>query len=75
MPKMPAVKTRDLVRVLLALGFFVAKAKGTSHQVFKHADGRRTTVSVHANTEIPIGTLHAILHDIDIPKENFIDLL
>ncbi len=75
MPKMPVVTTKELVKVLLKLGFIEAKARGTSHVVFKSIDGRRTTVSVHGNTEIPMGTLHAILHDIDISKENFIKIL
>jgi len=75
MPKMPIVKTKELIRVLLKLGFVEAKTKGTSHIVFKHTDGRRTTVSFHGNKTIPIGTLYAILHDIDVPKNQFIELL
>jgi predicted RNA binding protein YcfA (HicA-like mRNA interferase family) len=75
MPKLPTVKTKDMVRVLGKLGFVQAKAKGTSHRVFKHVDGRRTTLSIHGNNEIPTGTLFAIVRDIDISKEKFIALI
>lgn len=75
MPKLPRVKTKEIVDIFIKLGFIQAKAKGTSHRVFKHLDGRRTTVSIHGNSEIPIGTLLAILRDIDITKDEFIQLL
>ena len=70
MPKKPVVTTKELVNILVTLGFTEAKAKSTSHVVFKHIDGRRTTVSMHGkNTEIPTGTLYAIIRDLDITKE------
>ena len=75
MPKMPTVKTKDLVDILLGLGFTQTKTTGTSHRIFKHSDGRRTTVSIHSNKEIPIGTLFAILRDVDISKDQFILLI
>jgi len=76
MSKYPPVKTKDLIKILSNLGFVEAKAKSTSHLVFKHLDGRRTTVSIHAKSkEIPIGTLYSIIRDLDITKERFFDLL
>lgn len=75
MPKLPVVKTKELVNVLVKLGFLQAKAKGTAHRVFKHIDGRRTTVSVHGNSEIPRGTLLGILSDLNISKDKFISFL
>ena len=75
MPKLPVVKTKELVDVLMKLGFLQAKAKGTSHRIYKHTDGRRTTVSIHGNSEIPKGTLLGILNDINISKDEFISML
>lgn len=75
MSKMPAVKTKELVDILINFGFLQSKSTGTAHRVFKHIDGRRTTVSIHSNTEIPIGTLLAILRDIDITKDEFVSFL
>lgn len=75
MPKLPIVKDRELIRVLKKLGFFEHKARGTSHLVFAHPDGRRTTVSRHPGKDIPRGTLRGILRDINITTEQFTALL
>jgi len=75
MPKLPPVKDRQLIRVLKRLGFFEHPERGTSHLIFAHPDGRRTTVSRHPGKDIPIGTLRAILRDINISVEEFVKLL
>lgn len=75
MSKLPTIKSKDLIRVLKKLGFFEHKERGTSHLVFKHFDGRRTTISRHSGKDIPHGTLRAILHDINIFPQEFRRLL
>ena len=75
MPKIPQIKDRELIRVLKKLGFFEHPERGTSHLVFAHQDGRRTTVSRHPGKNIPKGTLRAIIRDINISPEEFIKLL
>jgi len=46
MPKLPVVKTKELIRALKKLDFFEHHRVG-SHAQFKHLDGRRTTIPVH----------------------------
>jgi len=75
MPKLPAVKDKDIVSVLEKLGFEKHRQSGTSHLVMKHADGRRTTVSIHAGKDIPKGTLLAILRDVSISRDELLKLL
>ncbi len=72
MPKLPIIKDRELIRVLKKLGFFEHPERGTSHLVFSHPDGRRTTVSRHPGKDIPRGTLRAILRDIHISINDFV---
>ena len=74
MSKFPAVKPRQVVWVLLKIGFTKHSRMRGSHLVLKHSDGRRTTVPMHRK-DVPIGTLLAILKDMKIPKEEFLDLL
>jgi len=74
-PKLPVIKDRQLIRALEKLGFFQHPERGTSHLVFTHPDGRRTTVARHPGKDIPRGTLRAILRDINVSIEEFIDLL
>jgi len=75
MPKLPVIKDRELIRALKRLGFFEHPERGTSHLVFKHPDGRRTTVPRHQGKDIPKGTLRAILRDINISVDDFIQAL
>lgn len=75
MSKLPVVKSKDLVRVLKLIGFLEHRQRSTSHLVMKHSDGRRTIVPMHSNKDIPKGTLFAILKDIQITKEELVNIL
>lgn len=75
MPKLPVVKDRNIIRVLRKLGFFESPERGTSHLVFKHPDGRITTVARHPGKDFPRGTLRAILRDINISTQEFVRFL
>lgn len=73
MSKFPRVTPRKLVAALLRQGFFRDRQRG-SHVMLRHADGRRTIVPLHAR-DLPIGTLHGILHDLDISAEDLLAML
>lgn len=75
MPKLPLIKDRELIRALKKLGFFEHPERGSSHVVFAHHDGRRTTVSRHPGKDMPRGTLRAILRDVNISIPDFVTLL
>lgn len=75
MPKTPQVKARDLVKVVLKLGFRF-RAQSGSHAVYIHPDGRRTTISVHPTQIIGRGLLTKIIKkDLEITKDEFIKSL
>ncbi|HMO77597.1 MAG TPA: type II toxin-antitoxin system HicA family toxin [Candidatus Paceibacterota bacterium] len=62
MPK--PLKPKALVKILEENGFILIRQRG-SHALFKHADGRRTTMPLH-NRELPVGTLLAIFKQVKI---------
>lgn len=74
MPRLPIVKTREVIRALQKLGFFEQHRTG-SHAQLKHLDGRRTTVPIHAGRDFKRGTLKAILRDINVSVEEFVKVL
>jgi len=74
MPKLPVIKTRELIQILSKLGFFKYHQVG-SHAQFKHSDGRRITVPVHKGKDVGRKTLKGIIDDIDITVKEFIKLL
>jgi predicted RNA binding protein YcfA (HicA-like mRNA interferase family) len=73
MTKLPQIRPRKIIKVLGDLGFAARVGKG-SHVVYKHADGRRTVVPVH-NRPVRMGTLRAILRQIDLSVKEFVKLL
>ena len=74
MPKLPIVKSQELIRVLKRLGFFKYYQVG-SHAQFKHPDGRRATISIHKGKDIKKKTLKGILDDLEISADEFIKIL
>lgn len=74
MSKLPVLKPTELVRALERLGFQRIRQKG-SHLYLRHSDGRATVVPIHRSEDIPPGLLRAILHDVELTREQFLDLL
>ena len=73
MPKLLVIKARQLYKILLKLGFEKHHQVG-SHIQLRHPDGRRTTIPYHPSQEIRKGTLKAILNDIDVTTEEFLQV-
>ena len=67
MPHLPLIKPDKLVRIIQKKGF-VKIRQGGSHAIFKHADGRWTSVPIHRKT-IGKGLLRKILNDIKVKPE------
>jgi predicted RNA binding protein YcfA (HicA-like mRNA interferase family) len=74
MPKFPAVKGKQLLKILKRINYEVDHIQG-SHYVLRRNDGKKTTIPIHGNLEIPKGTLFGILNDVDISKEEFLVLI
>ena len=76
MPRFPAVGSREVVRVLVKIGFVLVRQAGSSHAIFRRpSDNRRTVVPVHSGKTIKRRTLAAILRDVGIDIEEFRRLL
>lgn len=69
MPRLVPIKPKDLATLLAKIGFEERDAEG-SHVLFKHPDGRTTTVALKSK-EISRGLLRKILHDIDLSREEY----
>ncbi len=66
MSRLPAIKPKKLIQALKKLGFCEHRQRGTSHLIMVHPDGRRAVVAIHSGRDIPRGTLHGIIKDIEI---------
>jgi len=70
MPKLVPISGKKFCKILEKLGFEKIYGKG-SHIRFKHPDGRRTVIPVHANEDLGKGLISAILKQIKLTKEDY----
>lgn len=70
----PRITGKDLIAALMRAGFAVVRTKG-SHRRLRHADGRTTTVPVHAVETIGPGLLGKILRDCEMTQDDLSSLL
>jgi predicted RNA binding protein YcfA (HicA-like mRNA interferase family) len=67
----PILKPREVVAMLLALGFEEVRQRG-SHKQFRHRDGRRTTVPFHKGRDLSPLLVRQIMKDIGLTAEEFL---
>ena len=74
MSKLPLITAKDLIKILLKLGFELKRQKG-SHKFFQHKDGRTTVIPDHGTEQIDRGLLSKIIkQDLIMSFEDFIHL-
>lgn len=73
MSRLPALKPQEVIRKLKRAGFEVDHITG-SHYILLHPDGRRTVVPYHAGRDLKRGVLKAIITQVEMSVEEFIDL-
>ena len=71
MPGIPVLKPREVVSILLVLGFAEVRQRG-SHKQFRHADGRSTTVPFHAGRDLSPILLRQIAKDIGLTVDDLL---
>lgn len=71
MGETPILKPREVVAILLALGFVEVRQRG-SHKQYRHADGRGTTVPFHSGRDIAPSLLRKIARDIGLTVDQFL---
>ena len=76
MTKIPVLTARDVIRGLKKAGFVLYRQARGSHEIwYNPATKRRTTVPNHPGTDIPRGTLKAILKEAGLSLEEFLELI
>jgi predicted RNA binding protein YcfA (HicA-like mRNA interferase family) len=73
MPKFSSISGKRLLKILGKLGYVLDHVQG-SHHILRNSGGKKVTIPIHSNTELPKGTLRGILSDLDISKKEFENL-
>lgn len=72
MAKLPRLTGQEVGKIIERLGFKFDHQTG-SHMVYKHPDGRKTTIPHHAGEEIGPGLLNKIIkRDLGMAREEFL---
>ena len=74
MAKLARLTGQQVIAALKKAGFEVLRVKG-SHHFLSHSDGRRTVVPVHRGEIIGAGLMLKILHDCEMERDKFMELL
>jgi predicted RNA binding protein YcfA (HicA-like mRNA interferase family) len=69
MPRLVPIKPKAMEKLLKKLGFVKRDAEG-SHVLFRHPDGRTTTLAIKSKLISP-GLLRKMLHDIELSREEY----
>lgn len=72
MSKLPLLTAKELIKILIAIGFECKRQKG-SHMFFQHKNGRTTVVPNHQGEQIDRGLLNKIIkQDLQMNVNDFI---
>lgn len=74
MSKLPIVSYRKMHELLTSLGFEIVRQKG-SHVRYRHPDGRVCTVPNHGAQALVRPLIRAILRDIEVTPDDYIEML
>lgn len=75
MPPLPDISGKDLLKLLLAMGFVLLRTKGSHHRL-RHPDGRVVTVPVHGKDSISKGLLRKIIRDdLELTVDEFLEMI
>lgn len=76
MPKLPALKPKQILKALLRAGFYEYHQSG-SHIQLRHSDKKhlRVTIPFHAKFDLPAPVVNSIIKQAELSREEFINLL
>lgn len=74
MPKLPAVRPREIIRFLEKNGFVLDHTSG-SHLIYYHPSSKRRAVVPQHNRDMPKGTLMSLLREVGFTREELMEFL
>jgi len=68
MNRLPIVNAKTMERFLLKQGFVISRHKG-SHVLYRHPDGRTTTIPHHAGRDLARPLMREILRETEVSPQ------
>jgi predicted RNA binding protein YcfA (HicA-like mRNA interferase family) len=73
MPPLPCLSGQEVVRAFQALGWKIARQRGSHIIMVK--DGELATLSIPDHKEVAKGTLRSLIRDANLTVERFLEVL
>lgn len=74
MPKLPVVSGKELVRILIKIGYKIDHQTG-SHIIMRQEKEPHRRLTIPNHNEISIGTLNSIIKQAGLTREEFEEML
>jgi predicted RNA binding protein YcfA (HicA-like mRNA interferase family) len=74
MPEVPILSARQVIKALAKIGYEFDHQRG-SHIILRRAQPPHRRVAIPNNKELPRGTLRAIIAEVGLSVEQFLNLL
>ena len=75
MAKLPKLSGKEVAKIVAKLGFEYSHTTG-SHMVYKHPDGRKTTIPYHSGEDLGPGLFNKIIKkDLQMTRKEFLSII
>ena len=75
MPKIPIIKTKSFIELLIKYGCSEISVRGSHHKIFNPRTNRTSVVAIHGGQDLDKGSFSGILRQLDIDIEDFLEFI
>lgn len=75
MPKIPIIKAKDFFKYIKKFNCTEISIRGSHHKIRNNANGKISVIAIHSNEDLHPAMFQAILKQLDINIEEFIDFV
>jgi predicted RNA binding protein YcfA (HicA-like mRNA interferase family) len=73
--ELPALRAKEVVTILEKAGFVQWRQKGSHLTMYRESDRRVLTVPIRFAKTVPKGTLHAVIKQAGLTRDEFLKLV
>ena len=75
MPKIPIVKAKDFFKYIKKFNCTEISVRGSHHKIKNNVNGKISVIAIHSNEDLYPAMFQAILKQLDININGFIDFI
>ena len=75
MPRIPIIKAKDFLKILIKYGCEEINIRSSHHKIFYPKTNRTSIVSIHGSYDLEKGAFASTLNQLDIDIEDFLKFI